>query len=73
MTNVLYYSNFCDPSKRLLDKIAKSQVKEEVHFICIDKRERHSHGKTFVVLENGEKIHLRKTGVETYMPRHEKI
>ncbi len=61
MNNVLYYSNFCDPSKRLLEKIAKSQIKEEVSFICIDRRERGGHGKTMVLLENGQKMLLPPT------------
>ena len=61
MTNVLYYSNYCEPSKNLLGKISRSQIKEELHFICIDKREVGSHGKTVVILENGQKMLLPPT------------
>ena len=56
MSLILYYSNYCEPSKKLLGKISRSQIKEELHFICIDKREVGSHGKTVVLLENGQKI-----------------
>jgi hypothetical protein len=31
-------------------------VSKEIHFICIDKRERDQSGKIFIVLENGQKI-----------------
>ena len=52
---ICYYSNFCDPSKKLLQKIAKTKLKHELHFICIDKRLKESN-KVFIVLENGQKI-----------------
>lgn len=55
MSSILYYSNYCDHSKRILQTLAKSNVKD-VHFICIDKREKNGQGKVFVVLENGQKI-----------------
>ena len=38
MSCVLYYSNYCQHSKELITILAKSKLKEEVHFICIDKR-----------------------------------
>jgi hypothetical protein len=55
MSSILYYSNYCDHSKRILQTLAKSNVKD-VHFICIDKREKNNNGKVFIVLENGQKI-----------------
>jgi hypothetical protein len=55
MSSILYYSNYCDHSKRILQTLAKSNV-QDVHFICIDKREKNSKGKVFIVLENGQKI-----------------
>lgn len=55
MSSILYYSNYCDHSKRILQTLAKANVKD-VHFICIDKREKNSKGKVFIVLENGQKI-----------------
>jgi len=56
MSSILYYSNFCEHSKKLLQTLSKTQVSKEIHFICIDKRERDQSGKIFIVLENGQKI-----------------
>lgn len=55
MSSILYYSNFCDHSKRILQTLARSNIKN-VHYICIDKREKNDKGKVFIVLENGQKI-----------------
>jgi hypothetical protein len=56
MSSILYYSNFCEHSKKLLQSLSKTQVSKEIHFICIDKREKDQSGKIFIVLENGQKI-----------------
>ena len=56
MSSILYYSNFCEHSKKLLQSLSKTQVSKEIHFICIDKRERDQNGKINIVLENGQKI-----------------
>jgi hypothetical protein len=56
MSSILYYSNFCEHSKKLLQTLSKTQVSKDIHFICIDKRERDQNGKINIVLENGQKI-----------------
>jgi hypothetical protein len=56
MSSILYYSNFCEHSKKLLQSLSKTRVSKEIHFICIDKRERDKSGKINIVLENGQKI-----------------
>jgi hypothetical protein len=56
MSSILYYSNFCEHSKKLLQTLSKTQVSKDIHFICIDKRERDKNGKVQIVLENGQKI-----------------
>ena len=56
MSSILYYSNFCDHSKKLLQTLSKTQVSKDVHFICIDKRLKESDGKLYIVLENAQKI-----------------
>jgi len=56
MSSIIYYSNFCEHSKKLLQTLSKSQVSKSIHFICIDKRVRGSDGKVNIVLENGQKI-----------------
>jgi hypothetical protein len=56
MSSILYYSNLCDHSKKLLQTLAKSPSSKEIHFICIDKRVKEANGKIFIILENGQKI-----------------
>ena len=56
MSTILYYSNFCEHSRKLLQTLSKSDIKKDIHFICIDKRVKDNNNKTFIVLENGNKI-----------------
>uniref|UniRef100_A0A6C0IEV9 Glutaredoxin domain-containing protein n=1 Tax=viral metagenome TaxID=1070528 RepID=A0A6C0IEV9_9ZZZZ len=56
MSSILYYSNYCEHSKKLLQTLSKSNVGKEIHFICIDKRTKDANNKIFIVLENGQKI-----------------
>ena len=56
MGSILYYSNYCEPSKKLLQTVSKTQNTKEIHFICIDKRVKDSNGKVFIILQNGQKI-----------------
>jgi hypothetical protein len=48
---ICYYSNYCDPSKQLLQKIAKTKLQREIHFLCIDRRKRDTKGNTFLILD----------------------
>jgi len=56
MSAILYYSNFCEHSKKLLQNVSKHNVTNDIHFICIDKRVKDTNNKVFIVLENGQKI-----------------
>jgi hypothetical protein len=56
MSCILYYSNYCEPSKKLLQTVTKTQNVNDIHFICIDKRVKDPSGKVFIVLQNGQKI-----------------
>jgi hypothetical protein len=56
MSSILYYSNFCEHSKKLLQTLSKANISNNIHYICIDKRVKDSNGKIFIVLENGQKI-----------------
>ena len=56
MSSILYYSNFCDHSKKLLQTLSKTNASQNIHFICIDKRSKDASGKIFIDLENGQKI-----------------
>jgi hypothetical protein len=55
MTDILYYSNYCTHSKKIIQDLAKTQIKDKIHFICIDNRVKEE-DKTYVVLQNGKKI-----------------
>jgi len=54
MSCILYYSNYCDHCKKLLQTLSKSKH-QDMHFICIDKRMKEGN-KMFIILENGQKI-----------------
>jgi hypothetical protein len=56
MSSILYYSNFCEHSKKLLQTLSKSGISKDIHFICIDKRVKDNNNKIYIVLENGQKI-----------------
>lgn len=58
MSSVLYFSNYCDNCKKLLHFLSRSPQSKEMHFVCIDKRQRQSNGSTHVILPNGSQILL---------------
>jgi hypothetical protein len=58
MSCILYYSKYCEVSKKYIQMLSKSNVQKDIHFICIDKRIKDSNNKTYIVLENGQKIIL---------------
>jgi hypothetical protein len=61
MSSILYYSNYCNNCKTLLQIIGKGTVKNDMHFINIDKRIKKTNGATYIVLENGQEILLPPT------------
>ena len=61
MASILYYSNYCDNCKKLLGVLSQNKVKEEVHYVCIDRRTKESNGATYIILENNQKILLPPT------------
>ena len=56
MSTILYYSNFCEHSKKLLQQLSKTQVSKDIHFICIDNRVKDSNNKVFIILPNNQKM-----------------
>ena len=60
MSCILYYSKYCEVSKKYLQLISKSGSQNDIHFICIDKRVK-DNNKTYIILENGQKIILPET------------
>jgi hypothetical protein len=57
MSCILYYSKYCEVSNKYLQLLSKSDIKKDIHFICIDKRMKDGN-KTYIILENGQKIIL---------------
>ena len=58
MSSILYYSKYCEVSKKYLQVLSKTNVQKDIHFICIDKRVKEANNKTYIILENGQKIVL---------------
>lgn len=58
MSSVLYFSNYCENCKKLLHLLSRSPQSREMHFVCIDKRQRQSNGAMHVILPNGSEILL---------------
>jgi hypothetical protein len=53
--DVLYYSNYCKHSTKVLDFLVKGGLVETLNCICVDKRKRHPQTNQIVVyLENGK-------------------
>ena len=59
MSSVLYYSNVCPHCKNLLSKLSRSAIKDDIHFLSIDKRRR-KENEVYIVLQNGSEILLPK-------------
>ena len=61
MSSILYYSNYCENCKTLLQNISKiDEIKKNMHFINVDKRVKKPNGDVFIVLENIMNGKLRK-------------
>ena len=60
MSSILYYSNHCEKCNNLLRVISKNDtLKNDMHFVCIDKRFRDPQsGGIYVTLETQQKILL---------------
>ncbi len=58
MSMILYYSNHCDNCNKLLHMIGRSQLKDDMHFLCIDRRVKGHGGATYLVLENNQQVLL---------------
>lgn len=54
----LYYSNYCNHSKIIINYIAQNNLIDSVSCICIDKRKRNDNNHYMISLENGKQILL---------------
>lgn len=58
MSLVLYYSNYCQNSSKILQILSKEELKKDIHFICIDKRIKKKDGATYIILNNLKEVIL---------------
>ena len=57
--DVLYYSNYCKHSEKVVQTLVKGNIHQQVSFVCIDSRKRdQTTGHIYVYLENGSKVVL---------------
>jgi hypothetical protein len=56
MSCILYYSNYCEHSKKLLQSLSKTELSKDIHFICVDVREVKPDGSIYIKLQNQELI-----------------
>lgn len=57
--DILYYSNYCQNSQKVIQYISKNALIDKINAICIDKRVIDKNtGQIYVQLENGKKIML---------------
>ena len=55
--DILYYSNYCLHSKKIIQYLVKENLTDSLNCICIDKRSRDQKtGQIYVHLENGSKL-----------------
>lgn len=57
MSNILYFSKYCEVSKRYLQLLSRTEYHKNIHFVCIDKRVKEMN-KTYIILDDGKKMIL---------------
>ena len=58
MNSILYYSNYCNNCKQLLQNISKNnEFKNSTHFICVDNRVKRGND-IFIILSNQKEIQM---------------
>lgn len=61
MKELLYFSNYCENSKKLLSILSKSSISQKIDFICVDQRSKNADGSFSIILSNGYKVDLPPT------------
>ena len=55
--DILYYSNYCKHSQKIVQTLVKNNFKDKISFICIDKRRKDpNNNQNYIILENGSKV-----------------
>ncbi len=52
---IIYYSKYCEHSNKLLKILSKTELKNKIHFLSIDRRITKD-SRQYVVLDNGQEI-----------------
>ena len=60
MSTVLYYSKYCKSCDLIIEKLSKTSIQKDIHFVCIDKRIR-KEGRTYLMLDGGKQVLLPET------------
>lgn len=58
MNSVFFYSNYCKHCENILSVIIKHPLRNDLHYICIDKRRTTEEGITNIILENGTEMEM---------------
>tara|TARA_Y100000992_G_scaffold40709_1_gene22819 strand:+ start:1539 stop:2105 length:567 start_codon:yes stop_codon:yes gene_type:complete len=61
MNSVFFYSNYCKHCEKILSDIIKHPLRNDLHYICIDKRRTNDEGITNIILENGTEMEMPNT------------
>lgn len=57
MLDLLYYSNYCSFSQKLIQYLVKNGMQKKLNYICIDNRKvDHRTNELFIYLANGKKV-----------------
>lgn len=62
MSNILFYSKYCESCKKCLTLLSRTEFHKSIHFVCIDRRVKENN-KTYIIHDNGERIILPETVV----------
>jgi hypothetical protein len=55
--DILYYSNYCSHSQKIVQFVAKNNLASKLNCICIDKRTRDPQSnQVYILLENGKQV-----------------
>jgi hypothetical protein len=55
--DILYYSNYCKHSQKIIQTLVKNNMKDKISYVCIDKRKKDPNdNQVYVYLENGTRV-----------------
>ena len=57
--DILYYSNYCKHSQKIIQTLVKNNMKDKISYICIDNRKRdQTNNQVYIHLENGSRVNM---------------